>query len=314
LTNHFVHENGICETEAVGQGSRIWAFAHVLPGAKVGKNCNLCDHVFVENDVVIGDNVTIKSGVQLWDGVRLQDDVFIGPNVTFTNDRFPRSKQYPEKFLTTTVEQGASIGANATILPGIIIGANSMVGAGAVVTKNVPPNAIVIGNPAVITGYQGLEPHTPATAALLPEVQIGSRVGLGVQGCELWRVPYFEDLRGSLAPLEFGHDLPFQPHRSFLVFDVPTNKVRGEHAHHHCHQFLVAAHGELAVVVDDGKTAREVRLDTPAIGLHIPPMVWGIQYKFSADAVLMVMASDAYDADDYIRSYSEFRKLTSARA
>jgi acetyltransferase-like isoleucine patch superfamily enzyme len=298
----------------VGEGTRIWAFAHVLPGAKIGENCNLCDHVFVENDVIVGDNVTIKSGVQLWDGIRLEDNVFVGPNVTFTNDRFPRSKQYPEKFLTTTIEQGASIGANATILPGITIGSNAMIGAGAVVTKNVPPNAIVMGNPAVITGYQGIENHRSAMAAPLPEIPSGGKLDLGVRGCELWQMPYFEDLRGNLAPLEFERNLPFRPKRSFLVFDVPTNKVRGEHAHHRCHQFLIAAHGELSVVVDDGQGAREVQLDTPALGLHIPPMIWGIQYKFSADAVLMVMASEAYDADDYIRSYSEFRQIVAARA
>src|SRR6185436_8881129 len=118
-----------------------------LPGARIGRNCNICSHVFIENGVVIGDNVTVKCGVQLWDGITLEDDVFIGPNVTFTNDRRPRSKRYPEAFERTTVCAGASIGANATILPGLVIGRSAMVGAGAVVTHSVPPNAIVIGNP-----------------------------------------------------------------------------------------------------------------------------------------------------------------------
>ncbi|MDE1961666.1 MAG: N-acetyltransferase, partial [Xanthomonadaceae bacterium] len=115
----FVHELGRCESTQVGDGTRIWAYAHVLPGARVGRECNICDHVFIENDVIIGDRVTVKCGVQLWDGLRIEDDVFIGPNATFTNDRFPRSKQYPEKFAITHVERGASIGANATILPGL---------------------------------------------------------------------------------------------------------------------------------------------------------------------------------------------------
>jgi acetyltransferase-like isoleucine patch superfamily enzyme len=114
----------------------------------VGTDCNICDHVFIENDVVIGDRVTIKCGVQLWDGTRIGNDVFIGPNATFTNDRFPRSKIYPDKFFGIVVDNGASIGANATILPGIKIGSNAMVGAGAVVTKDVPANVIVVGNPA----------------------------------------------------------------------------------------------------------------------------------------------------------------------
>jgi sugar O-acyltransferase (sialic acid O-acetyltransferase NeuD family) len=148
-----VHPLALCESRNLGPRTRVWAFAHVLPGARVGSDCNICDHVFVENDVVVGDRVTIKSGVQLWDGMRVEDDVFIGPNATFTNDRFPRSRRRPDKFATTVIEAGASIGANATILPGITIGAGAMVGAGAVVVQPVPPRAIVVGNPARILGY-----------------------------------------------------------------------------------------------------------------------------------------------------------------
>ena len=145
-----IHESAICESIHIGNGTRIWAFAHVLPQAVIGEDCNICDHVFVENDVVIGDRVTVKSGVQLWDGVRLANDVFVGPNATFTNDKNPRSKQKPPFFLVTNVEEGASIGANATILPGITIGRSALIGAGSVVTSDVPPYAIVIGNPARI--------------------------------------------------------------------------------------------------------------------------------------------------------------------
>lgn len=134
----------------IGEGTRIWQFCVILAGAKIGANCNICANVLIENDVIIGDNVTIKSGVQLWDGVRIGDNVFIGPNVTFTNDLFPRSKVYPDHFLQTIVKAGASIGANATILPGLTIGENAMIGAGSVVTKNVPDDAIVVGNPARI--------------------------------------------------------------------------------------------------------------------------------------------------------------------
>ncbi|GAB1234028.1 acyltransferase [Ferrigenium sp. UT5] len=147
------HERSDVQSTNVGNGTRIWQFCVVLAGAKIGSNCNVCAHVFIENDVVIGDNVTIKCGVQLWDGLRVGNGVFIGPNATFTNDRFPRSKAYPEKFQQTLIMNGATIGANATILPGITIGENAMVGAGAVVTRNVPPHALVMGNPARIVRY-----------------------------------------------------------------------------------------------------------------------------------------------------------------
>jgi acetyltransferase-like isoleucine patch superfamily enzyme len=148
----YKHPASLVESETIGDATRVWAFTHILPGARIGSECNICDHVFIENDVIIGDRVTIKCGVQIWDGLRIEDDAFIGPNATFTNDNFPRSKQ-PFKLNQTLVRKGASIGANATILSGIVIGENAMVGAGAVVTRDVPPNAIVVGNPARITGY-----------------------------------------------------------------------------------------------------------------------------------------------------------------
>jgi acetyltransferase-like isoleucine patch superfamily enzyme len=160
----FVHTKALVEEGAtIGPGTRVWAFAHILPGAVIGRDCNICDHTFIENDVVVGDRVTIKCGVQLWDGVMVADDVFIGPNATFTNDPFPRSRSYPPEFHRIIICQGASIGANATILPGLTIGTKAMIGAGSVVTKDVPPYAIVVGNPASVIGYvdaaTGLKPE-----------------------------------------------------------------------------------------------------------------------------------------------------------
>lgn len=150
--NYFKHSHALVESQQIGENTRIWAFAHVLPNARIGADCNICDHVFIENDVIIGDRVTIKCGVQVWDGVRLEDDVMVGPNATFTNDMFPRSKQ-PFEIRPTLVKRGASIGANATILCGVTIGEEAMVGAGAVVTKDVPDRAVVVGNPANIIRY-----------------------------------------------------------------------------------------------------------------------------------------------------------------
>lgn len=145
-----IHHLADVQESSIGQGTRIWQYAVIIKGATIGKNCNICAHTLVEGDVVIGDNVTIKSGVYLWDAIRIENDVFIGPNATFTNDRFPRSQQYLDHYSGIHVKQGASIGANATILPGLTIGEHAMVGAGAVVTKDVAPYTVVVGNPAKV--------------------------------------------------------------------------------------------------------------------------------------------------------------------
>jgi UDP-2-acetamido-3-amino-2,3-dideoxy-glucuronate N-acetyltransferase len=151
----FVHPLSDVQTKEIGTDTQIWQFCVVLSGAKIGANCNICAQVLIENDVEIGDNVTVKSGVQLWDGLRIENNVFIGPNVTFTNDKFPRSKSYPSQFPQTILRKGASIGGGAVILPNVIVGEAAIIGAGAVVTRSVPDRAVVIGNPARIIGYVG---------------------------------------------------------------------------------------------------------------------------------------------------------------
>jgi len=148
-----IHPLADVKSANIGKDTKVWQFSVIFEKARIGENCNICAHTLIENDVVVGSNVTVKSGVFLWDGTRIEDDVFIGPNATFTNDLMPRSKIYPDTFSRILVKKGASIGANATILPGITIGRRAMVGAGAVVTKDVPDGAIVVGNPATITRY-----------------------------------------------------------------------------------------------------------------------------------------------------------------
>ncbi len=144
----FIHSLTDCQSTEIGKDTKIWQFCVILRGAIIGENCNICSHVFIENDVKIGNNVTIKAGVQVWDGINIESNVFIGPNVTFSNDKYPRSMVHQENFPKTVVEEGASIGANSTILPGIRIGKGAMIGAGAVVTKDVPPGVLVTGIPA----------------------------------------------------------------------------------------------------------------------------------------------------------------------
>lgn len=307
----YFHPNSLCESTDVGDGTRVWAFAHILPGARIGRDCNICDGVFVENDVVVGDRVTVKCGVQLWDGVRLGNDVFVGPNATFTNDIFPRSRQQPAVFAQTVIEDGASIGANATVLPGIRIGAGAMIGAGAVITRSVPPNAIVVGNPAHIIGYVSDTGGADASAATGEHAPAPAS---GVRGVSLKQMPRFSDLRGALSVGEFEKDLPFLPKRYFLVFDVPSRETRGEHAHKRCHQFLVCVKGSVRVLADDGARREEFTLDSPSLGIHLPPMTWGTQYKYSEDAVLLVFASEGYDADEYIRDYAEFLGMVRSAA
>ena len=299
------HPAAIVESTHIGTGTRIWAFVHVLPGARVGADCNVCDHVFIENDVTIGDRVTIKCGVQLWDGVTIEDDVFIGPNATFINDPFPRSGRRPAHFMPTMVRRGASIGANATVLCGVTIGVNAMVGSGAVVTHDVPPNAIVVGNPAAIQGYV----TTRDAALLFSAAGTVSKQPLGVGGVTLYHLPEFVDLSGSLVVGELGEQLPFTPRRFYVLHAVPTRQTRGEQAHRSLHQFFVCLQGECSLLVDDGTGRQEVPMAELSTGIHVPPMVWTVQYKFSPNAMVLVLASSPYDPADYIRDYDTFVQI-----
>jgi UDP-2-acetamido-3-amino-2,3-dideoxy-glucuronate N-acetyltransferase len=305
-----IHPLAEVQTKNIGADTRIWQFCVVLPGARIGANCNICAHVLIEDDVVIGDDVTIKSGVQLWDGLRIEDSVFIGPNVTFTNDLYPRSKMQPSNFIQTTVKAGASIGANATILPGLTIGEGAMIGAGAVVISSVPVNAIVVGNPARIVGYtdttlvEDVKSLPPRNDRKPPYSD-----STPVRGVTVHRFPIITDMRGSLTVGEFNQHFPFVPKRYFMVFDVPSKETRGEHAHRTCHEFLICLSGSCSVLADDGVNRTEVLLDSPDKGIYLPPMVWAVEYKYSQDAILLVFTSDYYDSADYIRSYSEFIQL-----
>jgi UDP-2-acetamido-3-amino-2,3-dideoxy-glucuronate N-acetyltransferase len=306
---YFRHPLAVVESAHVGPRSRVWAFAHILPGAVIGEDCNICDHVFVENDVRVGNRVTVKSGVQLWDGVTLEDDVFVGPNATFTNDSFPRSRQYLQGPGLTRICVGASIGANATILCGLTVGPNAMVGAGAVVTRDVPAHAIVAGNPARVTGFvDDREKGRLETT----RVDNGTPPTLRVRGARIIPVPVIADERGTLSFGQVGAHLPFTPLRYFAITDVGRNVVRGEHAHRTLDEFLVCLSGSCTVVLDDGHDRDEIVLDSPAHGLYIPAMTWRVHHRYAPNTVLLVLASDVYTDKDYIRDYAEFRNAVGA--
>lgn len=159
----FIHPRALCESDSVGPGTRVWAFAHVMRGAVVGADCNVGGGVFIEAGAVIGDRVTIKNQAMIWDGVRIEDDAFIGPGAVFANDRHPRSPRMPggaDRYdgsdawkVATVVRRGASLGAGAVVLPGVTVGRYACVGAGAVVTRDVAPHRLVVGNPARAVGW-----------------------------------------------------------------------------------------------------------------------------------------------------------------
>lgn len=297
-----VHPTALCETEDVGHDSKVGAFARVTSGARIGAQCEIGDHALVAAGATLGDRVSIAAGVKIWGGVALEDDVRVAGDAAFVQPDGQRDG--------TVVRRGASIGANATIAPGVTIGAGAQVEPGAVVAKSVPPHAIVRGSPARIVGYVDL---IRRDAPLVAPEQRHAITTTDVEGVTVHELLLVHDMRGDLSAGEFEREIPFPVRRYFIVFDVPSEDVRGEHAHRRCRQFLVCLRGRCRVVVDDGDKRAEIVLDRPNLGLYLPPLVWGIQYQHTADALLLVFASEYYDPTDYIRDYGEFLDAVKAR-
>jgi UDP-2-acetamido-3-amino-2,3-dideoxy-glucuronate N-acetyltransferase len=311
MADAFIHTQALCESEQIGENSRVLAFAHVLAGARIGVSCEVGDGAFVDRDSSIGDRVKIGGGVRLVSGVTLCDDVVVGANATFSSEPHRRGAYPDGEQPSTVVNAGASIGANATILAGVEIGRGASVSAGAVVTRSVPPNALVVGNPAYIVGYSETRTVDTSEQRIMPRQP--ATVELDVRGVRLERFAEYSDLRGSLTVGDLPDDaIPFAPRRWFLVYDVPNQEVRGEHAHRVCHQFLICVSGSMTVAVDDGERRTEVTLDSPTLGLYVPPLVWASQFHYGPDSVLLVLASHPYDASDYIRDYELFLAAATA--
>jgi acetyltransferase-like isoleucine patch superfamily enzyme len=278
VTGAFIHPTALCEPSAtVGVGSRVDAFA------------------ILGDDVELGDDVRVRSGARVLPRARVGRGTVIGENAVVGGAEH------------SDVGPDVVIGANATVLPGVRVERHALVEPGSVVADAVPANAIVRGNPARIIGYVGdeLEPPSARIAAMAEPRGPGDT---RVRGVRIERLTLREDLRGSLMAAEFA-ELPFSPVRLFTVFAVQGEHIRGSHAHRQCRQFLVCAAGTLSCVVDDGAAREEILLDHPGVGIYVPPMIWGTQYKYSSDALLLVLASHPYDPEDYIRDYDEFLAL-----
>lgn len=276
--------------------------AVVDAGAEVAQNATLGCFVQVCSGSFIGEESVVEGLTIVPSYVRVHQFARVGHGVCFVA---PLSEA-----TMTIIDHGASIGAGAVIHAGVTIGEKAVIAPGSLVQKSIPAMAIVEGAPARIVGYVGTSRGDVASSTAAGSPPPASLV----KGVQLYQMPRIEDIRGSLTVGEFERNVPFPVKRYFIVFDVPSLETRGEHAHRACHQFLICVRGSCALVADDGATRQEFTLDRPDVGIHLNPWVWGIQYKFSADAVLLVFASHYYDSADYVRDYTEFCRLTGALA
>jgi len=273
-----IHPTALCSTEKVGKDTEIGAFCVIEKNTIIGRSTNISHSVTIAANSRVGNHVIINAGARIGSGCAIDDNVTIGANAVISD--------------SLSLQRGSFISANTRVL------------------MSVPPYAIVEGSEASITGY------VDADLSVLPKIiqaPAQNAQKTRVIGVRCFEIRQFPDLRGDLTVGEFETDLPFLPKRYFLVHNVSSEKIRGEHAHRKCHQFLICAHGACSVIADDGVNRQEFALDRPSIGVHVPPMIWGIQYKFTRDAVLLVFASEHYDTNDYIRNYDEFLSAKTAK-
>ena len=305
-----VHATALVESERIGAGTRVEAFARLMPGSTVGAHCVICDHAVVEPDVVLGSRVTVGQGVRLRAGLRAEDDVRIGANVAFADagpgDDAAGAERQP---VATQLRQGASIGANATIRRGVTVGSMATVSAGAVVARDVPPNAIVEGNPARIAGYVDTVHAGFGKAATPGTANAGDTLpSLRAARARLVRLPRIVDLRGALSFGEIGAHLPFVPKRFFAIYDVPGREVRGEHAHRELEQFLICLKGPASSCWTTAGNATRWNCPRPRSGCT--SRQWcGASVHVHARCADAGAGVGCLPAPDYIRNYDEFLAL-----
>ena len=270
----------------------------IAPDASVGLSCEISSHVFIGEQVVLGDYVSVGQGAHLDGVVVVENNVVIGPGSVLVKGLELGSETRPTRLLADS-----RIGGNVTIYPGVTVGVGAVVAHGSVLDRDVPDFAEVGGNPATIRRYH----HSGLGVSQVGSVDQDSGFPIQMaQGPKVIQLSKASDIRGSLVAGEIEKEVPFDIRRFFFVYDVPSEESRGAHAHRECHQLLIALGGTVNVIVSDGSVSHEVVLDSPQLGLHVPPMIWGIQYKYSRDAILLVLASHEYDPEDYIRDFSTF--------
>jgi UDP-2-acetamido-3-amino-2,3-dideoxy-glucuronate N-acetyltransferase len=267
----------------------------------------------VEDGAELGERTVVGAMAFLGSGVRLGDGCVVGAGALLTGEVVGEGEvRFGERSVVVGADgpvhlrREVTIGSGATIVGPLVVERQARIAAGAMVDRSVPALAIVAGNPAVIHGYTDAATRQEAAGAA---AVLAAQEPPAESPVRVVRFPTVGDLRGDLTVGNFPDEVPFTPRRFFVVFNVPGQNARGAHAHHVCEQFLIAVRGSVSVVWDDGQSRGEVTLDHPSIGLYLPPMTWGIQYKHSADAVLMVFASHPYDASDYIRDYDDFLRV-----
>jgi serine acetyltransferase len=275
--------------------------SQIDPAAVVGDDCEIASTAVVGAGVTLERAVTIAPGALVLGPCTIGGTSEIGPRAVLSSGG--------DSEASLRLEAGVQVMAGAVIAAPVTIARGAIVRPGAVVQSDVPPHAIVAGNPAEIVGYTLSADRAQGDAVESARSHVEGVSTCSVRGVELHRLPRILDLRGNLTVGEFGRSMPFEAKRYFIVFDVPNAEIRGEHAHRTCNQFLICTRGRCSVVVDDGASREEFLLNDPAIGLHIPAMTWGVQYKYSSDAALLVFASEYYDPAEYIRDYAEFLAL-----
>lgn len=300
-----IHEKAAVEPGSLmGPGTRVSAFAHIHAGARLGADCVVGEGVVVEPEVEIGDGVCIEGGVRLRRGVRLGDAVVVGAGVVFGREPSPGGPPTGvPRTAATCVRTGAVLGANVTLWSGITVGQHARVEPGAAVTRDVPAFAVMTGNPAHVCDYVVTVPKEDPALRGAPGAGLQP---LPVGGARIVLMPVFSDFRGTLSFGQAPSHLPFIPKRYFITYAVAPSQSRGQHAHRQLHQFLACVKGSCSVLVDDGRHRARVELDQPNKGLHVPNWVWAAEFNFSSDAVLLVLASEGFDKEDYIGDYDIF--------